>query len=67
MLDPESLLSELGSCQKEKDALHEEYINFKERLPVLEQQLQERTLQLEKHKEMMNQLTEFRARETQVM
>ena len=66
VLDPESLFEEVGNLEREKKRVYDYYLNFQERLPTLDQQLQERTLLLKHHEELRNNHIKTKAKENDI-
>jgi len=64
--DPEALEAELLKSRNDKESLLADYQCLKERLPVLEQQLQDRQNRLQEHKESIQRMTLIKAREAKV-
>lgn len=62
--DPEALEADLRRSQQDKENIEAEFTCLKSRLPVLEQQIQDRTLQLKEHKETHQRLAQVKARES---
>ncbi len=62
--DPEALEAELGKSQQDKDNMEADFSCLKSRLPVLEQQIQDRKLQLQEHQETHQRLAQVKARES---
>lgn len=62
--DPEALQSELCRSQEDKMNIEADFSSLKSRLPVLEQQIQDRTLLLKEHKETHQRLAQVKARES---
>ncbi|XP_046640134.1 tropomyosin-like [Daphnia pulicaria] len=64
--DPEALEAELLASQDEKEAIETDFSSIKNRLPALEQQIQDRTLQFQEHKETHQRLAQVKARESKL-
>ena len=64
--DPEALEAELQKSHTDKETLIAEYMCLKGRLPVLEQQIQEKSSLLLEHKDMHQRLAQFKAREAKI-
>ena len=64
--DPEALEAELIRSQQDKAHMEEDYACLKNRLPVLEQQIQDRTLQLQQHNETHQRIAQLKARELKI-
>ena len=64
--DPEELEQELQQCKSELSIHNEALSSLKERLPVLEQQLQERISQLELLTDISQRITELKNRESNI-
>lgn len=64
--DPEALEEELRKSQEDKESMEADFTCLKSRLPVLEQQIQDRTLQLQEHKETHQRLEQVKARDAKI-
>lgn len=64
--NPEALEAELQKSYSDKETLIADYVSLKARLPVLEQQIQEKTALLQEHKDMHQRLAQFKAREAKI-
>lgn len=64
--DPEALEAEVLKSRSDKELLLADFQRLKERLPVLEQQLQDRQARLVEHKETLQRLTLVKAREAKI-
>jgi len=64
--DPEELEAEQLKCQADKEMLETDIRNLKDRLPLLEQQIQDRRTQLQEHASMHQRLTQIKSREAQI-
>ncbi len=62
--DPEALETELARSQYEKESMEANFSSVKNRLPTLEQQIQDRTLQLQERKETLQRLALVKTRES---
>ncbi len=64
--DPEALEAELLRSKDEKEAMETDFSSIKNRLPALEQQIQDRTLQFQEHKETQQRLEQVKSRESKL-
>ena len=64
--NPEALESELKKSYGAKETLAADYVCLKARLPILEQQIQEKTTLLQELKIMHQRLAQFKVREAEI-
>lgn len=64
--DPEALEAELLKSRSGRESLQEDFKRLQDRLPVLEQQLQERRMRVQEHKENSQRMVQVKTRETKV-
>lgn len=64
--DPEALEAEFRKSLEDKETIGADFMCLKNRLPILEQQIQDRTLQLQDHKETKQRLEQVKDRESKI-
>jgi hypothetical protein len=66
VLDPEGLEAEFEKSKADKENIESDFTCLKSRLPVLEQQIQDRTMQLHEHQETHQRIVQVKARESKI-
>ncbi|EFX65706.1 hypothetical protein DAPPUDRAFT_264338 [Daphnia pulex] len=66
VLDPEGLEAEFEKSKADKENIESDFTCLKSRLPVLEQQIQDRTMQLQEHQETHQRIVQVKARESKI-
>lgn len=64
--DPDALQAELSKSHSDKEKVEADFMCLKNRLPILEQQIQDRTMQLQEHKETHQRLAQVKTRESKI-
>lgn len=64
--DPDELEATLSKSQSDKEKVEADFMCLKSRLPILEQQIQDRSMQLHEHKETHQRLAQVKTRESRI-